>query len=105
MVHSSTSCCEILGGVFLTVEQAEGNVDQLLAHAAWTGDGVSNGNRGDFVSLERHHAAKLALMNQVDCPDAVARGQHAVKSRGRASTLDVSQDHSARLKSSAALDL
>src|SRR6476469_8790971 len=44
-------------------------------------------------------------MHQINGANAIARRQHAVKSRGRAAPLYVSQDHGARLKPGARFNL
>src|SRR6185369_3900384 len=85
--------------------QALRNVDEFLAHIARLGYCVSNRNGTDVVSLERHHAAELALMHQINGANAVTSGQHAIKSSWRAAALDVAQHHGARLKASTGLKL
>src|SRR5260370_42193126 len=87
---ASSSLCAIRR-LQTPVCQTEGDVNQLLGHAARTGNGVSNRDGADLVTLERHHAAKAACMDQVNSADPVARGQHAVKGRRRAAPLRVPQ--------------
>src|SRR5579871_2137270 len=84
--------------------QAFCNIDELLAHIARFGYSVRNGNRTNVVPLECHHTAELALMHKVNGANAVARGQHAIKSRRRAAALYMAKDHGACLKARAGLD-
>src|SRR6185312_15537624 len=46
--------------------QAFRNVNEFLAHVTRLGYGVSNRNRTYVIPFERHHAAELALMYQVN---------------------------------------
>src|SRR6185312_1376926 len=81
--------------------QAFRNVNEFLAHIAGFGYSISNGNRTDVVPFERHHAAELALMYQINRANAITRCQHAIKSSWRSAALDVTKHHGAGLKAGA----
>src|SRR5436305_10217440 len=83
--------------------QAFRNINEFLAHIARLGYSVSNWDRTDVIPLERHHAAELALVHQIDRSNAIARRQHAIKSRWRPTALDMTKHYGARLKTGAGL--
>ena len=84
--------------------QALCNIDKLLADIARLRYGVGNGNRADVIPLERHHAAELSLMHQINSADAIPRRQHAIKRCRRAAPLYVPQNDGACFKAGAGLN-
>src|SRR5206468_6490668 len=57
-------------------------------------------NRRNLTSLQRGHPAKLGTVDHVDCAQAIARRENAVKCGRGSSALNVSEHHRSRFKAS-----
>src|ERR1700759_547910 len=71
--------------------EAADDREEAVVEGAIGRDGLSQRNALDLRSVQDDEAAELALVHQIDGRKAVTRRQHAVKGRGSAAPLRVSQ--------------